>query len=93
MKQIFLFSEIENNFNIFDKFNNKNLDDTKYKELEEKAYNIFKEFTQHSKQFFKSQSCFISSSDLQGFYFPCYNALNCIAFIKGVAYIILNDQD
>lgn len=92
MKQIFLMSEIEKHFNIFTQFS-KSLSDAEYKKIENEAFKLFRAFTGHNKQFFKSQACFISSSALHGFYFPNYQVMRCISFIKGIPFIILDDEN
>ena len=37
---------------------------------------------------FDQEACFISSNDLQGFYFPNLKEYRCISFINGKAYLL-----
>lgn len=67
-----------NNFNDFKELNN--LSDTEYKKLETKAKTLYKNYTGLNN--FNSESCFISSSSLNGFYFPNSRVVRCIAFLK-----------
>ncbi len=70
-----------NSFNSFDDFKKlNNLSDTEYKKLETKAKTLYKNYTGLNN--FNSESCFISSSDLNGFYFPNSCIVRCIAFLK-----------
>jgi len=69
------------NFNSFDDFKKlDNLNNIEYKKIYNKAKTIYKNYTGLNN--FKSESCFISSSSLHGFYFPNSQVIRCVAFLK-----------
>lgn len=72
----FKLDEIET-FKIFDDL--YNIIDKKYKELYKKAKKLYYDYTKRMD--FSDQVCFISSSSLNGFYFPNVEDVRCIAFI------------
>lgn len=65
-------------FKIFDDLQNLSNDD--FKKLYNKAKKIYYEFTQENN--FKNENAFISSSSLNGFYFPNLQSVRVIAFIN-----------
>ena len=87
MKQKRVLSINKINFSDFDILDR--ITESDYKKLKLKAMAILRTYTGHYKEFFNSEACFISSNALHGFYFPNYEAINCIAFKNNIAYIII----
>lgn len=84
------FSKI--NFDVFD--NLEKITEKDFKILRFRALKIYTAYTGNHKEIFNNQSCFISSSSLNGFYFPNGpHILKCICFIDGKAILILNDEE
>lgn len=71
------------NFKEFDKL--ENLNNKEFNKLYKKAKKLWKNSNMPNFNFcnFETNNCFISSSDLHGFYFPNLNSsIRCIAFIN-----------
>ena len=68
-------------YEAFDKITDK-----EYKTYERRARKLAKE----NGIDFEQEACFISNSDLHGFYFPNLKEYRCISFINGKAYLLSN---
>ena len=88
-------------FDSFDKLDNISDEDFKtlYKKAQLEFYYLKHDYIINESYNFKDENCFISSSDLHGFYFPNielkyknYDFL-CIGFLKGEAHAIFTTEE
>jgi len=87
MNIIFNINNLES-FSIFDKLDT--LSDNEYKQLKRKAKLLYIRYL--NKNNFNNEVCFISTSDLHGFYFPNLENIRCISFINKKPFILINDE-